>query len=250
MDSIDKQNVNLYSKLKENTRLESAFKKLIVFPVLICLLAAALISCTTIPEYPADGIRVACIGDSITEGFLMPNKKMYNYPTQLDELLDEKYIVENFGVSGACVMGQANKPYVSLSEYEKSVDFFPDIVFFMLGSNDSKTFNWNRVAFNIDYRALVAAYLNLPSKPRVIIMTSIPAYSGAYRIQGDVIQNEIVPDVKQICSEMNIEMIDLNKAFTGRKELYIIDGLHLNQHGGQYMAKTVFESIDWWNLLN
>lgn len=224
--------------------------RLIISSSIVCLFAAAFLSCTTTLEYPTDGIRVACIGDSITEGTFMPNKKMYNYPTQLDKLLEEKYIVENFGLSGACSMEQADKPYVNLSEYEESVKFLPNIVFFMIGTNDSKTFNWNREVFNIDYRALIEAYLNLPSRPRVIIMTPIPAYSSAYRIQGDVIQNELVPDVKEICTEMNLEMIDLNEAFTGRNELYIIDEIHLNQDGGQYMAKTIFESIDWQDLAN
>jgi lysophospholipase L1-like esterase len=220
-------------------------KKIIVFLVLIYLLITAVTSCASISVYPTDGIRVACIGDSITEGSFMRNKKKYNYPTQLYGLLDKRYIVENFGVNGACAMEQSNKSYISLPEYNKSLAFSPNIVLFMLGTNDSKTYNWNREAFNIDFKSLVSTYLNLPSKPRVIIMTSIPAYSDTYKIQANVIQNEIVPDVKAFCREMNLEIIDLNKAFTGRKELYIIDGIHLNPDGGQYMAKTVFESIDW-----
>ena len=175
----------------------------------------------------------------------MPYRYKFNYPTQLNKLLGDNYIVENFGVSGACAMRQSNKPYVSQSAYDKSIAFLPDIVFFMLGSNDSKPFNWNRDIFNTDYRELVSAYLTLQSKPRVIIMTSIPAHSAKYGIQGDVIQYEILPDVKNISSEMNLELIDLNMAFTGREELYIFDGLHLNQNGGKYMAKIIFESIQW-----
>ncbi|OJF76869.1 MAG: hypothetical protein BKP49_04705 [Treponema sp. CETP13] len=220
-------------------------KKVIVFSILIYSLVTAITSCTSTTLYPENSIRVACIGDSITEGSFMLNKKKYNYPTQLNKLLDERFLVENFGVNGACATENSNKPYTSLSEYHKSIAFSPDIVLFMLGTNDSKTYNWNKEAFFIDYKSLVSTYLNLPSKPRVIIMTSIPAYSNTYKIQAAIIQNEIVPSVKAFCEENNLEMIDLNKDFTNKKELYIIDGIHLNQAGGQYMAKTVFKSIDW-----
>lgn len=43
-------------------------------------------------------VRIACIGDSITEGAGAEPGKFY--PSQLQELLGEKWKVQNFGVSG------------------------------------------------------------------------------------------------------------------------------------------------------
>ena len=48
--------------------------------------------------------RVACIGDSITYGYTLPDREHEAYPVQLQKLLDEKfpgkYEVRNFGNSG------------------------------------------------------------------------------------------------------------------------------------------------------
>lgn len=46
-------------------------------------------------------IKVACIGDSVTAGYLLVNTTTESYPSQLQMLMGEKYEVKNFGHSGA-----------------------------------------------------------------------------------------------------------------------------------------------------
>ncbi len=41
-------------------------------------------------------IRVACVGDSITYGLFVGNRRKNNYPAVLNLLLGEKYCVNNF----------------------------------------------------------------------------------------------------------------------------------------------------------
>ena len=61
---------------------------------------------------PSDGkkIRIAFIGDSITEGYGSANPKTDSYPAQLARLLGGDYVVGNFGKSGAYVLA-ADDPY-------------------------------------------------------------------------------------------------------------------------------------------
>ena len=50
------------------------------------------------------GVRVACVGDSITYGIGLADRERESYPAQLQKRLDEeftgKYEVRNFGNSG------------------------------------------------------------------------------------------------------------------------------------------------------
>jgi lysophospholipase L1-like esterase len=45
--------------------------------------------------------RVACLGDSITFGAQVVDREHNAYPTLLDALLGERFVVRNFGVGGA-----------------------------------------------------------------------------------------------------------------------------------------------------
>lgn len=121
-------------------------------------------------------IKVACVGDSITYGFGINNREKNNYPAQLGNMLGDDYIVNNYGYSGRCVQSTADRPYVNESLYPESLAFEPDIVVFMLGSNDSKAFNWNKDNFIKDYKALVESYINLSSKPKIYLMAPPPVF--------------------------------------------------------------------------
>ena len=92
-------------------------------------------------------IKVACVGDSLTEGYTSTGansgKKGPNaYPARLQSLLGSGYEVKNFGETGAFLMEGTSNPYKSGTEYEQSKAYNADIVIIMLGTNDSK--NWKR----------------------------------------------------------------------------------------------------------
>lgn len=86
--------------------------------------------------------KVACCGDSITFG-LMATEPECSYPSVLQTLLGENYLVENFGRSGATVIsdydfqaGREYGPYLKTEEYAYAMASCPDIVILMLGMND------------------------------------------------------------------------------------------------------------------
>ena len=53
---------------------------------------------------PERKIRVACVGDSITFGARVEDRKINSYPAVLGRLLGARYEVRNFGCSGATFM--------------------------------------------------------------------------------------------------------------------------------------------------
>lgn len=198
---------------------------------------------------PSDGqIKVACVGDSITYGAGIKGWKENAYPVVLGKLLGDKYCVNNFGYTGRTVQTDANKPFTKEKLYQKSLDFKPDIVVLMLGSNDSKPYNWHGIeAFKAAYGEIIDSYLNLESKPKVYIITPPPAfpYKGDkvwYDLDAELISGDITLAAKQLAEEKELTLIDMNTVFAGRSDL-LSDGAHPTAEGARLFAETVYEAI-------
>ena len=188
-----------------------------------------------------DIIKVACVGDSITAG---AGGNGTSYPQELARLLGDSYDVRNFGNSGKTLLKDgvdgANTPsgYVTTDTYQNSLAFNPDIVIFMLGTNDSKPQNWNTLGdqFEQEMRELLEVYMNLPSHPQVYVATSPTAHNnGGYAIQPAVIHDEIVPIQKKVAAELGLPVIDMH-AMTADNSDEFPDNIHPNDAGYRRMA--------------
>ena len=89
-----------------------------------------------------DAIRVACIGNSITEGFGIDMCGAYGYPAELQKILGKDYWVKNFGVSARTMLNKGDYPYMNELAWQDAQAFKPDVVIIKLGTNDSKPENW------------------------------------------------------------------------------------------------------------
>ena len=70
----------------------------------------------------ANAKLVACVGDSITYGSGISNRNYNSYPAQLGRMLqkfDNQWQTRNFGVSGATLLRNADKPYVQQIAYNR-----------------------------------------------------------------------------------------------------------------------------------
>jgi lysophospholipase L1-like esterase len=123
-------------------------------------------------------IRVACIGDSITAGTVLKDRDRTSYPAVLATLLGPAYDVKNFGRSGATVtaLGEGALPYRELPEFQAALAWHPQVVILMLGTNDTKTavFDAGSDTFETEYQRLVNQFLDLPTRPRVILCQPVP----------------------------------------------------------------------------
>ena len=189
----------------------------------------------------AEPVKVACVGDSITQGVGAQNGK--SYPAQLQALLGEGYKVGNFGVSGRTLLAKGDFPYRKEKKYEAALAMEPDIVVIMLGTNDTKPQNWKFEAeFDADYRELVKSFQTLKSKPKVFVCRPVPVPGkGNYGINEENIQKEI-PRVDALAKELGCGVIDMHAALEKFPEM-LPDRVHPNTAGAGEMAKAAAKAI-------
>jgi lysophospholipase L1-like esterase len=195
------------------------------------------------PIDPADykhPVRVACVGDSITQG---SGTKGNPYPKQLQALLGDKWQVSNFGVSGRTLLRKGDFPYWNEKAYQNALAFEPDVVIIKLGTNDTKPQNMKHEAeFLTDYRDLVKSFLELKSKPRVYLCRPVPVIGkGNFTITEENLQI-LISKMDTLAKEMNLEVIDMYAALNGKPEL-IPDKVHPNATGALEMARTAYTSL-------
>lgn len=196
------------------------------------------------PVKPADykaPVRVACIGDSITQG--SGAAKGQSYPSQLQSLLGNSWKVGNFGVSGRTLLKKGDHPYWNEKTYQEALEFEPNVVVIMLGTNDTKPQNWAfETEFVANYTELVNSFTGLTSKPRVYVCRPCPVPEpGNYGINDTNVQEEI-KRVDQIASEMKLGVIDMHAALVDKPQL-LPDHVHPSTEGAGEMAKAAFKAL-------
>lgn len=188
-------------------------------------------------------IRLACVGDSITYGSGTKDPKTESYPMQLAKLLGEKWDVKNFGVGGATLLNHGDKPYQKQKAFKAALDFNPDVVVIMLGTNDTKPQNWKlKEEFTADYKDLIDQFKKLPSKPHVFVCRpAFVAKKGNFGINEAGVLEEI-PMLDKLAQEEAAGVIDIHAALLDKAEL-IPDNVHPNHEGAALMAKAVCLSL-------
>lgn len=198
-----------------------------------------------VPPAKPNTIKIACIGDSITYGALVKDRKDNCYPAQLEKLLGSGYSVRNFGVNGHAAQKDADEPYWTHKHFKASSEFSPDIVLLMLGTNDASDRNWKGIdAFMADYNELVGHYLALPSHPVVYIMTPptqfpVENYTKIVHSMNNDRLNEISDALIKLGSELGLTVIDIHAATKEHPEFFCFDGLHPDAGGAGLIAETV-----------
>jgi lysophospholipase L1-like esterase len=188
-------------------------------------------------------VKVACVGDSITEGFGTANPVVDSYPARLQRLLGTNYMVRNYGVSGRTLLRQGDVPYWREATFTNSQNFGPDVVIIQLGTNDSKPYNWRYgTNFVRDYKELIAVYAGLTSAPEVFLCAPCPVFrQGAFNISPSVIATNIAPAVRALAAELGRPLIDLHARMTNAA--WFPDTVHPNGKGAAAMAAVMFEGL-------
>jgi lysophospholipase L1-like esterase/predicted esterase len=191
------------------------------------------------PEALAGPIRVACVGDSITFGAGIKDRKNMAYPIQLGKLLGDGYDVRNYGVSARTMLRKGDHPIQKEPAYAKALAFKPNVVIIKLGTNDTKPHNWKHKAeFADDTRAMVKEFRALESKPTVYLCRPVPAYPARWGITDKVIKNEVLPLVDAVGKELGVTVIDLYTALSNKAEVFP-DKIHPNAKGAGMMAAEI-----------
>lgn len=188
------------------------------------------------------GIRVACVGNSITEG---PGRDNINsYPLMMQKLLGSAYSVKNFGVSGSTLLKKGDLPYWDQKQYKEALDFKPGILIVKLGTNDSKPQNWKfKDDFVENYTELIESIKEtMPENGQVYICLPVPVFEDNWGITERILVKEMRPMLKKVARATGATIIDLHKPFANKAGLFP-DGVHPNAEGNAQMAELIANYI-------
>jgi len=195
------------------------------------------ISCTEKKD-----IKIACIGDSITEGAGIIMQSTNSYPVQLDSILGDGYSVLNCGRSGATMLKESNLPYWNCNEFYNVFAFEPNVIVIKLGTNDSKPFNWSEEDYTRDLQSMIDTLKSIPTQPKIYLCLPAPAFNHAWGIDDSVIQAGVIPNIQKLALENKLGVIDLNKPLLNHVEVFP-DSIHPNEAGARMMAEIVAGEI-------
>ena len=191
-------------------------------------------------------IKVACIGNSVTYGYGHKEPSNTSYPSQLQQMLGDKYEVRNFGHSGATLLSKGHRPYINLPEYKAALEFAPDIAIIHLGLNDTDPRNWPnyRDEFYNDYVNIIDALreANPDVDVKVCLMTPIFHWHRRFKSGTRDWYWQIQELLPLIAEYGMFELIDLSRYLHNRPDL-MPDALHPNEEGAGIIAKQVYSAI-------
>ena len=194
-----------------------------------------------------EGIKVACVGDSLTYGTTLLNRKVESYPARLAKSLGKDFDVVNFGFAGYSLNRHSAKCYLNLPVFGILEQYAPNYVILLLGTNDARQKNFTtETEFANAYRTILNNLNNLSSKPQLIVMTCPTAYVETAKYEFDFSHENLAKIVqlqRAILSEYKIPYIDLYNITQGKTTLYSEDMLHFNSKGAKFLAFKTYTAI-------
>ena len=194
--------------------------------------------------------RVACVGNSITDGHGIDMADVQGYPAQLQKILGAGYCVRNFGVSGRTLLNHGDRPYMREKAWAEAKAFNPDIVVIKLGTNDSKPRNWDNYGkeFAADLQQMVDELKSLPAKPAVYLCCPVASGDarggqGDNQIRDSIVVADIMPAIKEVARKNKLQVIDLHPLIDPKSDSMQRDGIHPTAKGAAAIAKAVAEAI-------
>ena len=224
-------------------------------------------------------IKVACVGDSITERGCVTNMND-TYVSQLSSILGSDYEVTNFGHSGQtmfkggmCCRNDETWPcsYWNTPEFLAATTSAPDIVTIMLGTNDAKRCNWYGPPdgspkgvgheYILDYTDMLELFWSLPSVQKIYIAIPPPLVHPPehpdqpvpFDMDDHVVNDELIVLVPSIAKEFGLKtnttigVIDVWSALGGQKgyqnPAMTCDGCHPKKDACTIIARTFASAI-------
>ena len=221
---------------------------LIAFPIVVALASRPAAAQSRTPTH------VACVGDSITYGY-MASSASASYPSVLQKLFGSAVHVGNYGHSATTLLSTGDLPYQNQSEYTAATSFASGAgatavvdVIIMLGTNDSKSYNWmsgtsTRAAqYVTDLTAMVDHFTLLSTHPLVYLAYPPRAFANTYGISGTIIHDQIIPLISQVAAAKNLPVIDVDTPTASHSELFP-DGVHPNDTGYALVAQVMHDGL-------
>ena len=202
---------------------------------------------------PKAYLKVACVGDSLTD--FSPA-----YPDYLKNYLDPSVQIGEFGEPGMAVSQYSNTdgngPYKDVSvEYNSCIEFDPDIIIIMLGTNDATKvengvpkYVWDDIkeGYKSAYLDLISSFRAACPGVDIVVLTSPTVDdNNSLHISNNVLETGTYPMQKEIAAEANVLLVDTRYFVKniGDYELLYRDGVHFTEEGAKIFADYVIKSI-------
>jgi acyl-CoA thioesterase I len=193
-------------------------------------------------------VRIAFIGNSITAGTGLANPTRDAYPNQFADMLTDIYgdtcIVQNYAVSGRTMLKKGDFPIWNEDSFTFCLQSAPDILFILLGTNDSKPYNWDVYGdeFFTDYISMIDTFALRNPRTKFIVSRPPPAFAVVYDIRESVIAGEIIPLVDSIASVTGAYKVDFHTPLLDSVALFP-DMIHPNPQGAHAIAQIVLDKF-------
>ncbi len=193
-------------------------------------------------------IKIACIGNSVTYGYTLPDPATQSYPALLQKKMGGKYEVRNFGHSGATLLKKGHNPYYKTREFAEAMNFHADIAVIHLGLNDTDPRDWPnyRDDFIPDYNWLIDTLRAVNPAMKIYICTMTPIFTGHPRFLSSTFTwywqvQKLIPEIAKI---NHTGLIDLYETFHDRPDL-ITDAntVHPNTSGAEKLCEVIYKNI-------
>ena len=186
--------------------------------------------------------KVACIGDSITEGSGLKMQSKTGYPVVLNQLLGKKYTVMNCGRSATTLQKAGDFPYWTAKEFSNVFVFNPQIIIVKLGTNDTKPQNWKVGNYEKDYQALIDTLKTIKSHPRILLCYPAPVFKTRWGINDSTVVNGVIPVIDRLAAKNKLQVVDLHEGLKDQTNNFP-DNIHPNEAGAAKMAEIIANAI-------
>ena len=179
--------------------------------------------------------RIACIGDSITENSA--------YPVELQNLLGDNYFVKEFGVTGSTILTDTWNPYIHTAAFFRAMEFLPDIVIVMLGTNDAREDHYMSIEnFVTDYEGLLRRVLEIESNPRIFLVKPPPIFVNELSLCNEHLLDGVIPNIEKVANDFDLTTIDVYTPLINHPD-YFWDGVHPKNEGAIVIASEICKAL-------
>jgi lysophospholipase L1-like esterase len=133
---------------------------------------------------------------------------------------------------------------MNTSTFKSALEFEPDTVIIMLGTNDAQpSLHQYKVSFVDDYVTLISEFQKLSSKPEIWIVLPPPIFSDqGGKISPEYFANTLIPLIEEVASQTDLLTIDVFSALANHSDFFP-DGVHPNYAGAELIADEIYKAI-------